>query len=178
MRRALGLIGEDGGRGAKTQATARPAAQMRATAGARAAGVVVEHATLAKPDRPGAAVNRLAGLEAQLLAERQARAQAERSLRDAQIALQDARTKQAHAEMARQDAEARLAALAAEMATLADAPAPSVARAAEMAPMAPRRRGRPPKLRPAPAPEPLEEAPAATETEPVEWWQPGWKAKL
>ncbi len=192
MRKALGLLsGDNPGRGSKTQLQARPQAQMRAQGGRSGGPVVVEHATLTKPDRPGAAVNRLATVEAQLLAEKQARARAERDLRDAQLALQDARTKQAHAEMARQDAEARLSQARAEMDTLqaslqasalalapAAGPAPAATQAAMAAatPNAPRKRGRPPKIRPMPVvAEPVVEV---SETEPVEWWLPGWQKKV
>ncbi|MDE2006124.1 MAG: hypothetical protein KGI51_06105, partial [Rhodospirillales bacterium] len=86
--------------------------------------------------------------EAALAAERAQHERTERSLRDAQAALLDLRTKQGHADLARTEAEQRLAEARAELAALRMAmpPAPAAAPVeGDAAIVVTRRRGRPPK---------------------------------
>jgi hypothetical protein len=91
MRRALGLLPSSGPR-------------TRTRSGD---GPVVEH----RGERhSGASVNRVAAAEAALTDERHAREQLARQLRDAEAALHEARTKRGHAELARDEAIAALAA--------------------------------------------------------------------
>jgi hypothetical protein len=181
MRRALGLL---------PSGSPRPRSRT-------SDGPVVEH----RGDRqPGSSVNRVAAAEAALVEARQAREQLSRQLRDAETALREAQTKRGHAELARDELLAALAAersareAAEEQVRLLSAtnPRPSDIEAPAAAERAPRRdaaapdadaprkrRGRPPgsgaKNRP----------PAAIRAEPetdpdgaVEWWVPGWQERI
>jgi len=184
MRRALGLLPSAGPR-------ARPRTGD---------GPVVEH----RGDRQtGSSVNRVAAAEAALTQERHAREQLTRQLREAETALREAQTKRGHAELARDEA---LAALAAErgareaaeeqvkqLQAAAQAPAIEPAQAVvtnptrRRAPMATgqaepaKRRGRPPgsgsktarAAAVAKAPDPESDESGA-----IEWWVPGWKERI
>jgi hypothetical protein len=140
------------------------------------------------------AVNRVAIAEAALATERQAREQATRRLQTVEAALREAETRRGHAELARDEA---VAALAAERAARqaaeeqlrqltesavaipersrrsapAPVPEPAVPEPAVEEPptSAPRKRGRPAKVQPTP--------PRKAESEPVEWWVPGWQKR-
>ena len=118
----------------------------------------------------GPSINRVAVAELALSEERHLREQAEKRLRSAETSLREAQTKLGHAELARDEA---LVALAAErrareaaedqVRQMTPPPASEV-----IAPV--KREGRPrgsvPKLT------------KADESEPVEWWVPGWKERL
>ncbi len=96
MRRALGLLPST------SPSSASPRARTRG-----GDGPLVEH----RGDRQsGASVNRVAAAEAALAEERHAREQLARQLRDAEAALHEAKTKRGHAELARDEAMAALAA--------------------------------------------------------------------
>lgn len=94
----------------------------------------------------------VAGLERALAAERQGRIAAEKALEQAQEAVRQLRTRLAHAEMAKQEADALLAAPAAQ-------PQPNNAQ--------------PLSHRPAP-----KSAGGDAVDEAVEWWKPGWKERF
>ncbi len=186
MRRALGLLPGAGPRGRTRNGD----------------GPLVEH----RGDRQaGSSVNRIAAAEAALAAERQAREQLARQLRDAEGALHEAQTQRGHAELARDEAVAALAAertareAAEEQARqlAAAAPVPRLEPAAP--PVAPPPPGKKSSRKPPAAPTPS--APAkrrgrppgnggkaahtetrapkgdAEQSEAVEWWVPGWQER-
>ena len=117
-----------------------------------------------------------AGMQAKLLAERQARADAERALAEAQVTVRSLQAKLAHAELAHAEARAaeRRAREAAETAlqqVLATRePAERYPRAAT-----PAREIDAPTTEPASAK--AKTAKPAREPQPVKWWVPGYKAK-
>jgi hypothetical protein len=165
-------------------------------------GPVVEH----RGDRQaGSSVNRVAAAEAALVHERQAREQVARQLREVETALREAQTKRGHAELARDEA---LAALAAERAareaaeerikdlsaaaqsqgpqpetTISPAPArrgrPRLTAVASEAPAPAKRRGRPPGSK-SKTGRTVVDAPARDSDSDgaVEWWVPGWQERL
>ena len=185
MRRALGLL---------------PGAAVRPRSRAAEGSVIVEHRTGVgeRHHERGAqaAVNRIAQAEAALAAERAAREQLVRQLRDAEAALREAQTKWGHAELARAEAaEALTAERAAREAAEAQlreraSVAGAVRRAGEASPErdtaaadAPprKRRGRPPgsKSRQRILPIPAAGPDAAEDLEgAVAWWEPGWQEKF
>jgi hypothetical protein len=188
MRRALGLL-----------PSAAPRARLRG-----GDGPVVEH----RGDRhTGSSVNRVAAAEAALADERHAREQIARQLRDAETALREAQTKRGHAELARDEAIAALAAersareaaeehvkqlLIAAQAVVVEAvppaePATVTAATRRRAPVATdhaapaKRRGRPPgsvSKTTRSAPAAKAPEPESEESGPVEWWVPGWKERV
>jgi hypothetical protein len=199
MRRALGLGGESSPQPV-SQATPLPTAGMHPQRRrfVRDGEVVVQHRDHSAPGDTG--TNQLAAARQALREQIAAREELERSLAEAQAANRDLQTKLAHERLAKDEAlnraeAARLAieqALQAAEADLASERAlrlelerrlagarerprdvPAMAALAEPAP--PRRRGRPPKVRPAEA----EPEPQATEqADFVEWWVPGWNKRF
>ena len=187
MRRALGLLPSSGPR-------------ARARAGD---GPVVEH----RGERqPGSSINRVAAAEAALIEERHAREQLSRQLRDAESALREAQTKHGHAELARDEAIAALAAersardaaeekvreltngqaLPAALPSVPDPYTPVGRRTRQRAsipsesPAPAKRRGRPPGSM---SKGPRAEVAKVSDTdrgdgEAVEWWVPGWQERM
>jgi hypothetical protein len=194
MRRALGLL-PSGGLSPQLGTPHAGGPRSRQRAGD---GPVVEH----RGDRQaGSPVNRVAAAEAALDAERQAREQLSRQLRDAEAALREAQTKRGHAELARDEAVAALAAergarLAAEeqvrlLSAATETPAtPAVSAAnSRMTPRRaavphdpaaqPKRRGRPPGSgTKTPRPVAKTPEPELDDSGAVEWWVPGWKERI
>ena len=156
MRRALDVNTHEGGRGRQDQHGPRPARQF-----AQDGDVPVVRLT-GRKDHPNPAAS--ARLEDALNAERGAREQAEAALKQANATIQALQTKIAHTEMAHSEAladrdraveHARAAEQA--LADLRAAPSPEAKRAA--------------RVRPA-------EDEAGGESEPVQWWVPGWREGL
>ena len=197
MRRALGLGGESSPQPV-SPATQLPAAGMHPQRRrfVRDGEVVVQHRDHSAPGDTG--TNQLAAARQALREQIAAREELERSLAEAQAANRDLQTKLAHERLAKDEAlnraeaarlaieqalQAAQADLAAELAhrvelerRLAGArerPRDIPAQAALAEPAPARRRGRPPKVRPA-EPEPQ----AAEQADFVEWWVPGWKKRL
>jgi hypothetical protein len=139
--------------------------------------VVVEHRGGSNRGRP---VNRVAEAEAALAGERKAREQAMRALRDAQAALREAETKRGHAELARDEAMKALSVerrareaverqlqekVALETSVAQAAPKPT----ATTSPIGKRGSRRPGSSTRSAMPA------KAQESEPVRWWEPGWR---
>jgi hypothetical protein len=131
--------------------------------------------------------SRLADAESALRRERTAREQAERELATAQNQIRDLQTRLAHAELARDEAQAAERAAMERLEAMAKAPGEPEPAAADEAPAAPRaRRGRPPKTaeaataaaprrgRPpkAAGTEDDQEVTSLPTDKPVKWWLP------
>ena len=150
MRRALGL------------GASRPAA-----AGRMSGSPVVVHRNGRGGEPP---VNRIAEAQTALAAERLAREHAEAALRVAETALREAETRRGHAELTRDEAVDALAAERQARETAEEQLAQLSAPLRAEPTLARRPRGRPRK-NPVPVMSEVEDSP-------VEWWVPGWKAKL
>ena len=118
----------------------------------------------------GPSINRVALAELALSEERQLREQVEKRLRSAETSLREAQTKLGHAELARDEARVALAAERRAREAAEDQVRQMTApRVSEV--IAPMRRERRPR---GSVPKPTK----VDDSEPVEWWAPGWKDRL
>lgn len=159
MRRALGLRGPAG------QAPQQRADQARARHKFVQDGGVPVVMINSRGDQDSAARARVAELESQLEAERNAHAATRRALLDAQANAQNLQTRLAHAELAHREA---LAAAQETLGVAQQATQDAQRSATEAVPKAPR-----PTMRKTA----VERTPRDREPQPVKWWTPTYRAR-